>query len=144
MEENNSLQTILEADIPAGDFSCGGEASSNLKEILRKLGVTANEIRQVAITTYELEMNIIIHSVGGKIKGLVSPQEVRVIATDDGPGIADVEQAFQPGFSTASNSVREMGFGAGMGLSNINRYSDRLEVDTEIDVGTTIIAAIDL
>ncbi|GAB6099106.1 hypothetical protein JCM16358_09850 [Halanaerocella petrolearia] len=144
MEKNDSLQTILNAEIEAGDFSSGGEASSNLKEILRKLGIAAKKIRKVAIVTYELEMNIIIHSLGGNLKAKVSPKQVRVIAADEGPGIEDLDKAFQPGFSTASDSVRQMGFGAGMGLCNIKRYSDGLEVDTEVDVGTIIETTIAL
>ncbi|AGB41914.1 anti-sigma regulatory factor (Ser/Thr protein kinase) [Halobacteroides halobius DSM 5150] len=140
--EDYSLQTILTSKIEAGDFSSGGEASSNLKEILRKLGVSSDIIRKIAIITYELEMNIIIHSVGGKLKARVSPQVVKVIATDKGPGIEDVDKAFQPGFSTASDSIREMGFGAGMGLCNIKQCSDQLDVETELNVGTTIVASI--
>ncbi len=135
-------QEIINFEIEAGDFSSGGEASSKLKSILRKLGIPSQLIRKTAITTYELEINIIIHTFGGRISAEVSPKEIKVIASDQGPGIEDVDKAFQPGYSTANEKAREMGFGAGMGLCNIKRYSDNLEVRTKIGEGTTIEAYI--
>lgn len=123
-------QILLQSTIQQGDFSRGGEASSNLKDILRKLGVQSDLSRRVTIVAYELEMNIIIHSLGGTITVLISSEHIKVVAEDQGPGIADVQQAFQPGYSTADDYVRGMGFGAGMGLNNVKHYSDQLTVDT--------------
>ncbi|MCK9526940.1 MAG: ATP-binding protein [Limnochordia bacterium] len=123
-------QILLQSKIEQGDFTRGGEASSTLKDILRKLGVKSDLLRRVTIITYELEMNIIIHSLGGEITVFISSEQVKVVAEDQGPGIADVERAFQPGYSTANDHVRDMGFGAGMGLNNVEHYSDQLMVDT--------------
>ncbi|AZO93402.1 anti-sigma regulatory factor [Iocasia frigidifontis] len=134
MEEH----AILEKEIDKGDFSRGGEASSELKALLRKLGINNTIIRRAAIVTYELEMNIIIHSEGGNIKAAVSSDEIFIYIDDEGPGIEDLEKAFQPGYSTASDEVREMGFGAGMGLVNVKNYSDQLEIDTAPGEGTSI------
>ncbi len=138
MEADEELQTVLKADIEAGDFNSGGEVSSKLKDLLRKLGIPAKIVRKVAIIAYELEMNIIIHSLGGQIQAQVKPELIKVIAEDKGPGIENVEQAFQPGYSTASESIRELGFGAGMGLYNVENYSDDLAVTSEVDKGTKI------
>ncbi|NLL43052.1 MAG: anti-sigma regulatory factor [Firmicutes bacterium] len=123
-------QTLLQSKIEQGDFTRGGEVSSSLKDVLRKLGIKSETSRRVTIVTYELEMNIIIHSLGGEIEVLISSEQIKVVATDRGPGIPDVEKAFQPGFSTADDFVRGMGFGAGMGLNNIKHYSDQLTVET--------------
>ena len=133
---------ILKFDIEAGNFSKGGEASSQLKSTLRKLGIPAQIIRKTAIVTYELEMNIIIHSLGGKLKSDIDPQRIKILASDCGPGIEDLDKAFQPGYSTAEDSVRKLGFGAGMGLCNIKRYADDLNVTSEVDKGTEIEALI--
>ncbi len=138
MQKNKIRQKILDCDIDSGDFSRGGEASSKLKSLLHKLGVKSKIIRRIAIATYELEINIIIHTHGGNLKAYVSPSEIKIIASDYGPGIDDLDKAFQPGYSTASQKAREMGFGAGMGLCNIKRYSDNLEVETELNKGTTM------
>lgn len=135
---------IINAGIEAGDFSSGGEISSKLKDLLRKLGIPSEIIRKIAIVTYELEMNIIIHSEGGNLKVEINSDRISIVAKDEGPGIEDVEKAFKPGYSTASESVREMGFGAGMGLSNIKKNTSGLEVESEVGVGTTIKALIDL
>lgn len=135
-------QVILQAHIAQGDFFKAGEASSNLKDILRKLGVPSDVNRRTTIVMYELEMNIVIHSFGGQITVSISSDRIKVAASDGGPGIEDVEQAFQPGFSTADDHVRCLGFGAGMGLNNVQYYSDELEVETGKGQGTTITASI--
>lgn len=135
---NKKRKTILDFPIEAGDFSRGGEASSNLKDTLRKLGISAKIIRKIAIATYELEINVIIHTEGGKLQADISEDEIRILASDNGPGIEDVDQVFQPGYSTASEKARQMGFGAGMGLCNIKRYSDDINVETEMGKGTDI------
>ncbi|MBM7556165.1 ATP-binding protein [Halanaerobacter jeridensis] len=144
MGSNADSKEIINAEVEAGDFSSGGEISSKLKDLLRKLGTSSKLIRKIAIITYELEMNIIIHSEGGSLAAEVNPGRIDIIARDEGPGIEDVDKAFKPGYSTASESVREMGFGAGMGLCNIKNYADNLEVESELGVGTTIRASIDL
>ncbi|MFP4662278.1 MAG: ATP-binding protein [Halanaerobiales bacterium] len=135
-------QKILEKEIERGDFGSGGEVSSKLKDLLRKLGVRSDIARKLTIITYELEMNIIIHSEGGEIRAIVTPEFLKVIAEDRGPGISDIEKAFQPGYSTASDEVREMGFGAGMGLNNVEHYSDDVEVVSESGEGTRISAVV--
>lgn len=123
----------MEKEIESFDFQSGGEASSQLKNILRKLGVDSQIVRKTAIVTYELEMNVVIHSEGGKIKAAASAEELEIDVTDDGPGIPDLDKAFTPGFSTASDEVREMGFGAGMGLVNVKRYADQINVESSKD-----------
>ncbi|MFW6006598.1 MAG: ATP-binding protein [Bacillota bacterium] len=138
------LKELLKQKIEKGAFNRGGEVSSKLKEILRRLGIKPNIIRKISIVTYELEMNIIIHSRGGEIKAVIDENSIYIIAEDKGPGIEDVEKALQPGYSTAGPDVREMGFGAGMGLNNIKRFSSDLKIDTEIDKGTTLKAVINL
>jgi serine/threonine-protein kinase RsbT len=135
-------QILLQSKIEQGDFARGGEVSSSLKDILRKLGVKSDMSRRVTIVTYELEMNIIIHSLGGEITVFISSEQIKVIAEDRGPGIADVEKAFQPGYSTADDYVRGLGFGAGMGLNNIKHYSDHLSVETGQGKNSKFVACI--
>jgi len=135
-------QMILQASIAKGDFMRGGEASSNLKDILRKLGVRSDITRRITIVLYELEMNIIIHSLGGQVAAYISSDMIKVVAEDIGPGIEDVEKAFEPGYSTANDEIREMGFGAGMGLDNVKHFSDDLEVKTGKGEGTSITAIV--
>lgn len=135
---------IIDNKIERRDFASGGEVSSKLKKLLRKLGVDNQEIRRTSIITYELEMNLIIHSQGGRLKAFVTKESISILSEDEGPGIADVEQAFKPGYSTASDEIREMGFGAGMGLSNVKRFSDDLEVESEVGEYTKLKAIIKL
>ncbi|RCW49265.1 MULTISPECIES: ATP-binding protein [unclassified Halanaerobium] len=135
---------ILNVAIERFDFQSGGEASSQLKNMLRKLGVSSDIVRKTAIVTYELEMNVIIHSFGGKITAQISEDELVIYADDKGPGIADLEKALTPGFSTAGSEIREMGFGAGMGLVNIKRYADNMDIRTAEGEGTNIKVTIKL
>lgn len=137
-------QKILNREIESFDFQSGGEASSNLKAILRKLGVESKIIRKTAIITYELEMNVVIHSLGGEITVFISENELEIRVDDQGPGIKDIDKAFTAGFSTASNEIREMGFGAGMGLVNVQRYADQIDVESSLDNGTHIKVIIKL
>lgn len=131
---NNEAGLIkLEYDIVQNDFSRAGEASSNLKKVLKQLGVPHQVIRRVAIAAYEAEINIVIHSNGGKITAKISPEYIVLIAKDNGPGIKDIKLAMTEGYSTASNKVREMGFGAGMGLPNIKRCADVFDIQSEKD-----------
>lgn len=126
------------------DFVRAGEASSSVKKILRQLGIDSSVIRNIAIATYEAEMNIVIHSLGGEIELNVTPGFIRIIARDRGPGIADIGLAMQEGYSTASEKVREMGFGAGMGLPNMKKCSDRFIVNSSAEKGTVISIEVDL
>ena len=128
----------LHYDVDSNDFSCAGEASGKIKKTLKDLGFDSSLIRNVAIAVYEGEINMVIHAEGGVIDAEISPQNVTVVLKDKGPGIPDIEQAMTEGFSTAPENVRALGFGAGMGLPNIKKYSDTMHIDTEIGVGTTI------
>ncbi|MFT4145311.1 MAG: ATP-binding protein [Mobilitalea sp.] len=125
-------------EVPANDFTRAGEASSSVKSKLKKMGVKPEIIRKVAIAMYEGEINMVIHAYGGKIDVIVSPDEIEMILKDQGPGIADVELAMQVGYSTAPDNIRSLGFGAGMGLPNMKKYSDEMEIDTVLGVGTTV------
>ena len=131
-------------DVEKDDFVRAGEASSKIKKILRQLGIDFAAIRKISIATYEAEMNIVIHSMGGQITLEVTPGFIKVTATDRGPGIADVKLAMQEGYSTATDKVREMGFGAGMGLPNMKRCSDRFCVNSSVGKGTVIDMEVDL
>ncbi|MBL3593082.1 MAG: anti-sigma regulatory factor [Synergistaceae bacterium] len=108
------------------------------------LGMHSAIIRRAAIITYEAEMNLVIHGGGGVLKVLITPERIEIVSSDEGPGIPDVEMAMREGFSTAPDRVREMGFGAGMGLPNIKRNSDSLSIDSTVGVGTTLRAVIEL
>jgi len=114
--------------IQAGNFILAGEASGSIKKLLKQLGIDSNIVRKIAIAAYEAEMNIVIHSYGGILKIVISPEDVVLIAEDKGPGIADIDLAMQEGYSTAPEVARELGFGAGMGLANIKRCADHLEI----------------
>ena len=129
---------VLTYDIPADDFTRAGEASSDVKRKLKQMGVGPDAIRKVAIAMYEGEINMVIHAKGGQITVEITPEQIRMILADVGPGIPDVELAMQAGYSTAPDEVRSLGFGAGMGLPNMKKYSDVLEVDTTLGVGTTV------
>jgi len=129
----------LSYQIKAGDFKEGGRASSRLKRALQRLGAAQQVIRRVAIAAYEAEMNLIIHTQrGGWIGVEMTPESIRLVIEDKGPGIANVEQAMQPGYSTASNWIRELGFGAGMGLMNIKRCADTMRLESTLGVGTRL------
>ena len=128
----------LSYEIYPDDFTRAGEASSDVKSKLKQLGVSPEAIRKVSIAMYEGEINMVIHAKGGKITVEISPESIVMILADRGPGIPDVEKAMQAGWSTAPDEVRSLGFGAGMGLPNMKKYSDEMEVQTELGVGTTV------
>ncbi|NLK09038.1 MAG: anti-sigma regulatory factor [Firmicutes bacterium] len=125
-------------DIVAGDFVRGGEAAGKLKRVLQQLGLGANVIRRTAIATYEAEMNVVIHSYGGQLSVDITSETIEIICSDCGPGIPDIDQALQEGYSTASDDVREMGFGAGMGLPNIRRSADEFSITSTVGEGTQL------
>ena len=121
-----------------GNFDSAGEASSQLKSRLLDLGVDEDVIRRAAIATFEAEMNVIIYAAAGRLNYLITPSYIHIKIEDMGPGIEDIDQAMQEGFSTAPDWVREMGWGAGMGLPNMKKNSDEFKLDTVVGEGTTI------
>jgi len=130
---------ILRYDIRKGDFIHGGNASSNIKRALLRLGASPQIARRCGIAVYEAEMNLIIHTLhGGSIRVEIEPHKIRMEAYDDGPGIEDIELALKPGWSTATHEIREMGFGAGMGLVNIKRCVDEMRLISSTDRGTNL------
>jgi CBS domain-containing protein/anti-sigma regulatory factor (Ser/Thr protein kinase) len=136
--ENTSL--LLRYRIEKGNFARGGDASAKIKRALLRIGASPQLARRVAIATYEAEINLIIHTDnGGLILADIQPTEITVVAQDSGPGIADVDLARQPGYSTATPEVREMGFGAGMGLTNIERCTDRMSLWSAVGVGSRLL-----
>jgi serine/threonine-protein kinase RsbT len=127
-----------EFTIQGGDFANAGMASTEVKSILKKIGLDAKLVRRVAIATYEGEMNVVMHGDGGKVSLTVTPALIEVIIADRGKGIPDVALAMQEGYSTATEEMRAMGFGSGMGLSNIKKRSDELNIESEVGIGTTV------
>ncbi len=128
----------LEYEVPGDDFTRAGEASSDVKRLLKKLGVAPGAVRRVAIALYEGEINLAIHGGGGQIVVEVSPEEVSMVLSDHGPGIPNIDLAMQAGWSTAPDSVRNLGFGAGMGLPNMKRNADEMTIESAVGVGTTV------
>ncbi len=138
-------QTIhLSFVVPGDDFTRAGEASGTIKSTLKKLGLNPDAIRKVAIASYEGEINMVIHAGGGRIEVDITSDAVHMDLVDEGPGIADVELAMQEGYSTAPEEVRSLGFGAGMGLPNIKKYTDDLRVESELGKGTALHMRVDL
>lgn len=136
--ESTSLQ--LRYRVEKGDFARGGDASAKIKRALLQIGASPQLARRVAIATYEAEVNLIIHTNnGGLILADIQPSEITIVAQDSGPGIPDVDLARQPGWSTATPEIREMGFGAGMGLTNIERCTDKLSIWSAVGVGTRVL-----
>lgn len=125
--------------VSSEDFTRAGEASSDVKAKLKKLGFSPDVVRRVAIVMYEGEINMVIHANGGVIDVVISEEEVRIQLEDQGPGIADVELAMQEGYSTAPDNIRTLGFGAGMGLPNMKKYADQMEIQTVLGKGTTVL-----
>lgn len=124
--------------IEGGDFSKAGTASSEVKKILKQLNVAPDKIKRVAVAMYEAEVNIVAHAFKGEMDVSIDAEKVYMRFTDEGPGIEDIDQAMQEGYSTASEAVRQMGFGAGMGLPNIKRNADHLKVESKVGIGTTV------
>ena len=132
----------LHYDVPGDDFTRAGEASSDVKKKLKALGVDPEAIRKVAIAMYEGEINMVIHANGGRAEGEVTLDQIVLKMIDEGPGIPDVAKAMEGGNSTAGPEGRRLGFGAGMGLPNMKRYSDEMTIDTEVGKGTTVTVKI--
>lgn len=134
---NNQIH--LTYHVSPDDFTRAGEASSDVKSKLKQMGVSPEAVRKVAISMYEGEINMVIHADGGTIDVTISADEILMVLADKGPGIPDIELAMQDGYSTAPDNVRALGFGAGMGLPNMKKYSDEMNIQTELGVGTTVI-----
>ena len=124
--------------VEGGDLIGAGEASSKMKMALKKLDLPQETIRRAAICMYEGEINMVIHADGGRAEVEIHMDHITIRMVDSGPGIPNVEQAMEPGFSTAGDVARDLGFGAGMGLPNMKRYSDEMKIDTTLGVGTTV------
>lgn len=133
-----SEMITLNYKISPEDFTRAGEASSDVKSKLKQLGVSPEAVRKVAIAMYEGEINMVIHAEGGDITVNITPEQIEMILADVGPGIPDVDLAMQAGYSTAPDEVRSLGFGAGMGLPNMKKYSDDMKIETALGKGTTI------
>ena len=125
-------------DIDGDNFTSAGEASVRIKKLLREMGFTPEVIRRVSVAMYEGEINMVIHANGGTADVNVYVDKIEIILADNGPGISDIELAMQEGYSTAPDNIRSLGFGAGMGLPNMKRYTDDMKITSEIGKGTTV------
>ena len=132
-----------EYDVDGENFASAGNASESVKRTLKQMGVSAASVRRVAIAMYEGEINMVIHAHGGKAIAEVYPDRIEITLKDSGPGIADIELAMKAGYSTASENIRSLGFGAGMGLPNMKKYSDEMRIESTVGVGTTVFLRID-
>lgn len=134
------MSVLLEDIFPveAGDYVTAGQASTTIKRKLKQLGVKADVLRRVSVASYEVELNLVIHSLGGTLTLQVTPDYVALISKDVGPGIPDIDKAMTEGFSTANEEARTLGFGAGMGLPNMRRNADGFDIQSQVGVGTTI------
>ena len=131
-------------NVDGDDFTSAGEASVNVKKLLRQMNVAPDIIKRVSLAMYEGEINMVIHANGGTADVCVTADKIEIILADNGPGIKNIELAMQEGFSTAPDNIRSLGFGAGMGLPNMKRYSDSITIDSEVGVGTTIVMTVNL
>ena len=134
----------LHYEVSGEDFTRAGEASGSVKKRLKSLGYDSDAIRRVAIAMYEAEINMVIHANGGYCDVDIYPDKVEILLADSGPGIADVDKAMQEGFSTAPDNVRNLGFGAGMGLPNIKKYTDDMKIETTLGVGTKLFLTVNV
>jgi len=143
-EETMSEPLRFHYDVDGENFTSAGEVSVAVKKNLRQLGFPPDVIRRVSIAMYEGEINMVIHADGGVADVLVYPDKIVIILEDHGPGIADVELAMQEGYSTASDNIRALGFGAGMGLPNMKRYTEEMTIESTVGVGTKITMVVKL
>ena len=132
----------LEYDVDGENFASAGNASESVKNTLKQMGVSPASVRRVAIAMYEGEINMVIHAHGGRAIAEIYPDRIDIYLRDTGPGIADVDLAMRAGYSTATENIRSLGFGAGMGLPNMKKYSDEMKIDTAVGVGTTVFLRI--
>ena len=136
MQDNEKVNFHFEID--GDNFTSAGEASVMVKKMLRQMGFSAETIRRVSVAMYEGEINMVIHANGGVADVNVYGDRIEIILADKGPGIPDVSLAMQEGYSTAPDDIRSLGFGAGMGLPNMKKYTDSIDIETEVGVGTTV------
>ena len=135
---DNTTPLTYSFTVHGDDFSSAGEASVQVKKILRSIGFDAETIRRVSIAMYEAEINTVIHAGGGIAELYVYPDKIEIVLTDKGPGIADIDLAMSEGYTTAPDNIRSLGFGAGMGLPNIKKYSDNLDIESKLGEGTKL------
>jgi len=128
----------FEYHVEGGDFTNAGSTSSEVKKMLKKIGVSPDIVKRTVVALYEAEVNIVAHAYRGDIFVDLDEDSIKIVLKDEGPGIPNIDLAMQKGYSTASPKVREMGFGAGMGLPNIKNNSDHLQINSEVDKGTTV------
>lgn len=143
----NNMQEHMMADtykVKSLDFATAGDASATIKRKLKQLGVNSAVLRRIAVASYEAELNLIIHSLGGTLTLSMTPSEIILVSNDGGPGIPDIQQALKEGFSTAGEEARNLGFGAGMGLPNMKRNADEFSIESEVGKGTKIRMRFDL
>ena len=133
----------LHYEVDGDDFIAAGEASSDVKRVLKQLNFDSDTVRRTAICMYEGEINMMIHAKGGRADVTIGESDIEIVLADTGPGIADIDLAMQEGYSTATQEIRNLGFGAGMGLPNIQRNADHLELQSEVGVGTTLTIRIE-
>lgn len=137
------METVkLTYEIDGENFSAAGEASTAVKRVLKKLKLPPAIVRRAVVCMYEGEINMVIHADGGDAFLEVDEEAIRIVLKDRGPGIPDIDKAMEEGWSTASSNVRAMGFGAGMGLPNMKRNADNMQIETELGVGTTVTMTI--
>lgn len=129
---------VLNYEVPNNDFTRAGAASSAIKNKLKQMGIAPNIVRNVAIATYEGEINTVIHANGGKITVTIDSESITIVIKDTGKGIPDISLAMREGYTTAPDDVRSLGFGAGMGLPNMKKYSDEFDIQSTVGVGTTV------
>ncbi len=142
MLENEKVNFHFEID--GDNFTTAGEASVKIKKALRQMGFSAEIIRRVSVAMYEGEINMVIHADGGEADVNVYPDKIEIILADKGPGIPDVDKAMEAGYSTAPDDIRSLGFGAGMGLPNMKKYTDSIDIQTEVGVGTTVTMVVNV
>lgn len=135
---------VFRFDVDGEDFTSAGQASVQIKKNLRQIGIPPEIIRRVSIAMYEGEINMVIHAGGGKAEVRVCEEYIEIILDDNGPGIKNIEQAMQEGFSTAPDQIRSLGFGAGMGLPNMKRYTDSMDITSTVGVGTKVVMRVNI
>lgn len=132
------MEKILDFEITGGDFINAGDSTSIMKNYFKKIGLSSKIIKKILVASYEAELNVVAHADKGAMEIFINDDKIIVEVVDEGPGIEDIDQAMKEGYSTASDEVREMGFGAGMGLPNIRRNSDDLKIESEVNEGTKV------